>query len=72
ADPAAGDLDWYRNRGIRAGAALPLLAAGKLLGVLELGTPAPLAAEQLRLAEGYAALTAACLARSPRKARARP
>lgn len=72
ADPAAGDLDWYRDRGIRASAALPLLAARKLLGVLELGTPAPLAAEQLRLVEGFAALTAASLARSPKRGGARP
>lgn len=61
-DPVADDLDWYRGRGIRASTALPLLAAGKLLGVLELGTPVPLAADQLRLVEGFAALTAASLA----------
>jgi GAF domain-containing protein len=71
-DPAAADLDWYKQRGIQASAALPLLAAGKLRGVLELGTAASLAAEQLRLAEGYAALTAACLAHSPRKGGGRP
>ncbi len=62
-DPLAGDLGWYRERGIVASVALPLVVSRTLVGVLHLGTQAPLEPEQLRLVEGYAALAAAALAR---------
>jgi GAF domain-containing protein len=63
ADAAGGDAEWYRRRGVRAGAALPLMARGRLLGVLELGARGPLGEEQVRLGEAYAALAASALAR---------
>lgn len=61
-DPLAGDPGWYRGRGIVASVALPLVVSRTLVGVLHLGTQAPLEPEQLRLVEGYAALTAASIA----------
>lgn len=72
AEPLAGHLEWYQDRGIRSSVTLPLLVEDALVGVLHLGTQAPLGSEQLRLVEGYAALTVASLGRSPRKGRARP
>lgn len=67
AEPTATDGAWYAARGIRAGVSYPLLAARGLVGVFELGTPAPLAAEQLPLVEGYAALAASVLSRPARR-----
>lgn len=64
AEPLAGDLEWYRGRGIVASVTLPLIGNGRLVGVLHLGTQAPLGPEPLRLVEGYAALAAASLART--------
>ena len=67
AEPLAGSLDWYRRLGILASLTLPLVVDHSLVGVLHLGTQAPLGSEQLRLVEGYAALAAAALARSAPK-----
>lgn len=64
AEPLAGDLEWYRGRGIVASVTLPLIGNGRLVGVLHLGTQAPLGPEQLHLVEGYAALTTASLSRA--------
>jgi len=61
-EPLAGNLNWYRDRGIRASVTLPLVVNRELIGVLQLGTQTPLGADQLRLVEGYAALAAASLA----------
>lgn len=68
-DPLAGDREWYRDRQIVASVTLPLVVNDKLQGVLHLGTRAPLGSEQLRLVEGYAALTAASIARPVKTSR---
>lgn len=62
-DPLVGNAEGYRRLGVRQSVTLPLRADSRLIGVLHLGTAAPLPAEHLRLLEGYGALASQAVAR---------